>query len=71
MNDDSLKKYLNKRVVLRVASVDNVYYYEGVVISYNSFCLTINDRKEGNIDIPLDRIISIKISNEDIEDDNK
>ena len=60
-------KYLNKIIRLSIDSGDNkIFFYEGAVLEVNESLVTLDDIKEGKIDIPIARIIKIK-EKEEIE----
>ena len=60
-NEDHLK-YINKIIKIFVnVEGDRVYFYHGKVLDIDSFTIVILDDKEGKIDIPISKIVKIKV----------
>jgi hypothetical protein len=66
MDEQTYLKYLNKviRIDVDVGS-HSPYIYSGKVVDINSFVLTLIDWKEGRVDIPITKIVKIKIEGEE------
>ena len=59
--ENSISRMMMKRVIKIVLDVGGqAYFYEGPVLEENDDFITIQDRKDGNIQLSKNKIISIK-----------
>ncbi len=58
--EKGLKKYLGKIVKIKLLEGERGFYYEGKVLAVGEVFITIDEIKEGEVDKPISKILSIK-----------